>query len=425
MNNNQPPLTGVTVAELCVAIAGPAASGLLGDYGASIIKIEQPQAKNRGGNSILAGIPKLSNYDDSPQFYQDNRNKKSVILDLHDKIDCDAFEKILSKSDVYISNLRNGALEKLGPYGYTPEQVLKRHPHIVATIMTGYGRKGPDVNKPGYEGSGFWARSTLAYQHSGSHNGETYPPIIGSGVGDHTTALAAVGGICAALFSAKMTGKGRIVETSLLRAGMYTQGWAISNTFARRLKNKGDFRPFDREKMANPLYGVYKAKNAMFFFIMPDSQRFWKRFCQGMDMGFDGNDKRFATAKDRRINYSILQKIIEDKLMTKTFEEWEKIFNKYDLWYQKVQTYDDLIQDPMAQPGFTEIPRSSLDIDEGVEKIVTVSPPVDFDGEKHRTRDPVPIPGFHTAEVLKHVGLNQNEIEIIMSKNKMLTKPKL
>ena len=73
--------------------------------------------------------------------------------------------------------------------------------------------------------------------------------------------------------------------------------------------------------------------------------------------------------------------------MTKTFEEWEKIFNKYDLWYQKVQTYDDLIQDPMAQPGFTEIPRSNLDIDEGVEKIVTVSPPVDFDGEKHRTRD--------------------------------------
>ena len=60
MNNNQPPLTGVTVAELCVAIAGPAASGLLGDYGANIIKIEQPQAKNRGGNSILAGIPKLS-----------------------------------------------------------------------------------------------------------------------------------------------------------------------------------------------------------------------------------------------------------------------------------------------------------------------------------------------------------------------------
>jgi crotonobetainyl-CoA:carnitine CoA-transferase CaiB-like acyl-CoA transferase len=145
----------------------------------------------------------------------DNRGKLSVGLDLHHEADCEAMERLLASADIFVSNLRNQWLENIG---YSPEDIVVRHPHIVACILTGYGRVGPDSNKPGYEGSGFWARSTAAAQHTADGGG--YPPIIAPGFGDHTTALSAVGGILAALHAARESGRGSVVETSLLRTGM-------------------------------------------------------------------------------------------------------------------------------------------------------------------------------------------------------------
>ena len=159
---------------------------ILSDWGADVIKVEAPGV-SRGGFGGLAGIKSASAYQDGPMAYMDNRGKRSVALDLKTQEGKDAMEKLLATGHIYLSNFRNKALTGLG---LAPEQVLERHPHLVCCIMTGYGRQGPAADKPGYEGSGFWARSSAAWQHTSFADGAEYPPLVAPGFGDHTTSLA-------------------------------------------------------------------------------------------------------------------------------------------------------------------------------------------------------------------------------------------
>ena len=155
------PLAGIKVVEMTVAVAGPATGMILGDWGADVVLVEAPGG-GRGGLSALAGVPVESQYQDSPQGYMDNRGKRSVVLDLKTDEGKAAMEKLLSGADVFLSNFRAQALEGLN---LGPEQVHARFPKLVCALLTGYGRTGgPADDKPGYEGSGFWARSSAAWQ---------------------------------------------------------------------------------------------------------------------------------------------------------------------------------------------------------------------------------------------------------------------
>ena len=223
----------------------------------------------------------------------DNRGKRSVVLDLKTDEGKAAIEHLLAGADVYLSNLRDKALRGLG---LGMEEVSARHPHLVCALLTGYGRTGgPADDKPGYEGSGFWARSSAAWQHG---SGSEYPPLIQPGFGDHTTSLSMVGGVLAALLAAKTTGKGQVVETSLMRTGIYCNGWPISSHFARADVGRGPATPMSRQRSGNPLNNIYKAGDGQLFFLMqPSAQRHWP--ANALVLGLDKDDERFATARDR------------------------------------------------------------------------------------------------------------------------------
>ena len=212
-------LEGVRVVELTAWVAGPAAAGVLADWGADVVKVEP--ASGDPQRSIFAAVG-AREQTAVPPFELDNRGKRSVVLDLRSDSGKDAMERLLARADVFVTNMRVAALARLG---LDPEAVRERHPSLVYGIITGYGLQGPDAHRPGYDVGAFWARSTLA---ASVVPPGVMPPAIRSGLGDHATGMTLAGGICGALFDRQRTGRGHLVSTSLLRTGLYCAGWDLA-----------------------------------------------------------------------------------------------------------------------------------------------------------------------------------------------------
>ena len=210
-------LEGYRVVELAAWVAGPAAGGILADWGADVVKVEPPAGDPQRRIFGALGIDVAT----VPPFELDNRGKRSVVLDLRTAAGAEAMQRLLATADVFVTNLRPDALERLGlDHG----ALLERYPSLVYASVTGYGLDGPDRDRPGYDVGVFWARSSMA--QSLVPHGEL-PPGIRSGLGDHVTGMTMVAGINAALLKRERTGRGGLVATSLLRTGMYCMGWDI------------------------------------------------------------------------------------------------------------------------------------------------------------------------------------------------------
>ena len=149
-------LAGVRVVEVAAWVAGPAAAGILADWGADVIKVE-PATGDPQRN--VFGAVGVAEQTAMPPFEIDNRGKRSVVLDLRRDRDRAEMERLLATADVFVTNMRLKALERLG---LDPAGVRARHPRIIYGIITGYGLTGPDADRPGYDIGAFWARSSLA-----------------------------------------------------------------------------------------------------------------------------------------------------------------------------------------------------------------------------------------------------------------------
>ncbi len=154
----------------------------------------------------------------SPPFDLDNRGKRSVVLELDTDAGRDAMHKLLASADVFLTNLRPDAVDRLG---LGPDAVRAAHPKLIYASVTGYGREGPDTWRAGYDVGAFWARSGLAALAVPPDE-----PQMGfrGGVGDHITAITTLSGILGALLQRQQTGEGTLVETSLLRTGTTASG---------------------------------------------------------------------------------------------------------------------------------------------------------------------------------------------------------
>ena len=202
-----------------VWVAAPSAAALLADWGADVIKVEPPS-----GDPIRGALGSLGIGDrPNPAFAQDNRGKRSIVLDLRQLEAKESLEELLASADVFVTNLRPDALDGLG---LEAEATVARHPHLVYCSMSGYGLRGEDRNRPAYDIGAFWARTGLSVQLA--TNAEGVPLNARGGIGDHVCGLAGLAGILAAVLEQRQTGRGRVVEVSLLRTGSYILGWDLS-----------------------------------------------------------------------------------------------------------------------------------------------------------------------------------------------------
>lgn len=385
------PLDGIRVVELCQWVAGPAAAGIMADWGADVIKVEapagDPQRRIFEAVGVGAGAP-------NPTFAQDNRGKRSVVLDLGTDADRATFERLLDRAHVFVTNLRPDALDRLD---LAPEAVLARHPSIVAAALSGYGSVGPARDVPGYDVGAFFARSGFARTNSPRDE----PPIfVRSGVGDHITGMATAMGVVAALFDRTRTGRGRVVETSLFGTGMYAVSWdlGIQLTLGRLSSLRA------RHHTPTPLVNSYRAADGRWFYLIGlEATRHFPHLAAAIERPDLLDDDRFASSGSIARHAEELIAMLDDVFATRSLDEWAERFDEHDVWWAPCQTPAEVADDPQAHALDAFVPTDDPSADPAT-PMRTVANPVRFDGAVHRPRRPVPALGEHTAEVLAELG---------------------
>ncbi len=378
------PLAGVRVVELGVVVAGPAAGGIMADWGADVIKVEPPAGDPQ--RSLFASVGVRGDIP-VPPFEVDNRGKRSVVLDLRSPGDRAAFETLLADADVFITNLRAFALERLG-LGHL--EGGERHPHLVYGLVTGYGLEGPDADRAGYDVGAFWARSGAA--HTIVPPGEL-PPDLLSGFGDHQTAMSLTAGVLAKLVERSTTGRGGLVSTSLLRNGMYGNAWDTS--IQLRFKKRTPTPP--RTANPSPLVNSYRGADGVGFWLTClEAVRHWPIVIAALARCDLADVERFATARSRLAHCEELIAELDATFATQPAEYWTARFDDHDVWWAPIQSIAQVFDDPQAQRGIVTMQGRPGERHATFRSVAT---PVDFDGHTPKP-GVVPQLGEHTDDVL-------------------------
>ncbi|WP_445167524.1 CaiB/BaiF CoA transferase family protein [Mycolicibacterium sp. Dal123E01] len=377
------PLDGIRVVELGVWVAGPAAGGILADWGADVVKIEPPTGDPARLFGRMLGLEDGSN----PPFEMDNRSKRSIVLDLTTDGGLATARQLLASADVFITNVRPDALSRLD---LDYEKVATLNPALVYGLITGYGEKGPEANRPAYDVAAFWARSGVADLLT--RPGDS-PPFQRGGMGDHMTGMTLAAAINAALVARARTGEGQLVTTSLYRQGTYTVSFDL-NTF---LLSGRPIAIGQRETMFNPCMNNYLASDGRRFWIVGlEADRHWPSLCRAVGHPEWLSDNRFTTARDRAINSRELIATLDEIFATKTLDEWAQAFDaEPDLFWSPVNSMEDVLGDEQfhAAGGLVDVP------DDGG-SLPMVATPADFHGTPWAPRSAAPKLGEHTDEIL-------------------------
>ncbi|MER3420985.1 MAG: CoA transferase, partial [Chloroflexota bacterium] len=286
------PLAGIRVVEAGVWVAGPAAAGIMADWGADVIKIEPPTGEPLRGMANPARIP-----DVNPPFELDNRGKRSVALNLADPEGYRIARRLIDRADVFITNMVPAVVERLR---LTYDDLKATNPGLIYCHITGYGVVGPDRDRPGFDAGAFWSQAGFMATMA---TPDCDPPMPRNAVGDHTTAVAAVAGICAALLARARTGRGQVVDTSLYRTGIYIMSWDISMQL-----RVGQIVPqLGRTQVNNPLVNPYRAGDGRWLYLVNlQADRYWPGFLRAVEqvVGAEAaaplHDPRFADLRSRR-----------------------------------------------------------------------------------------------------------------------------
>lgn len=380
------PVEGVTVVELGVWVAGPAAGGILADWGADVIKIEPPT----GDPARMFGRMLGCDLGLNPPFEMDNRSKRSVVLDLSSEPDRRAAFELLSGADVFLTNVRPGALQRLG---LDFASVSAANPRLVYGLITGYGESGPDADRAAFDVAAFWSRAGVA--HLLTRPGDT-PPFQRGGMGDHSAGMTMAAAVCAALLARERTGAGQLVTTSLYRQGAYTVSFDL-NTY---LMSGQPIAIGQRESMGNPCMNNYAASDGRRFWIVGlEPERHWPALCRAVGRPEWRDDPRFADARARAANSVALIAALDEIFATRPLDEWAQIFaGEPDFFWSPVNSLEDVVADAQfhAAGGIVYVPDGADD----QAAVPMVATPADFHGTPWAPRSAAPELGQHTAEVL-------------------------
>ncbi|WP_300379028.1 CaiB/BaiF CoA-transferase family protein [Henriciella sp.] len=388
-------LEGIRVIEYATYMAAPGAGSILSDWGAEVIKIEPP-----GGDPIRKFFRTLgTDIQDNPVFDFDNRGKKSVALDTRTEEGQAVLRQLAESADVFLTNVRPGGLERSG-LGY--DSLKSVNPKLVYCSLTGYGLDGPDADKPGFDVASFWARSGVA-RATIPKGGEPFP--CRTAFGDHTTSIAAAAGICAALVEAGKTGKGRLVEASLLRTALFTIGsdFAIQLFFGRLGSTKA------RHEQTVPIMNFFRTSDEHWLCIVArQGESDWAPICRVIGRDDLIDDERFNSAKARRKHSRECVDILDEGFAKLTREEAAKRLDEHSIAWSPVQTLAEAAEDVQvkAAGGIVEVESSAGD---GSTYSAPASP-VRFPGADDGPKGPAPRFGEHTRQVLSALGRGENEI---------------
>ena len=389
------PMEGVKVVEMGVWVAGPAAAGILADWGADVVKIEPPGIGDPCRLfQTMFGVELPFN----PIFEMDNRSKRGIVIDLSEAEGLDLALELLDEADVFVTNVRTAGLERLG---LGPPALLERNPRLIYAAITGYGSEGPEKDRAAFDIAAFWSRSGVGHMLAPAGG---QPPFQRGGMGDHGAGLSAAAAISAALYHREKTGKGQLVSTSLVRQGIYTLSFDLSMVVRLGIP----LAVADRKTMINPAMNCYHDSEGRWFWLVGlEGERHWRPLCQAVGHPEWTLDPRFADPKERIANVGELIGMLDEIFATRTREEWGKVFDSIEeMWWAPVQSLDEVVQDPQirAAGAWVEVP-------DGPTTSTLPATPVDFEGTPWAPRAMAPEPGQHTDEILAELGRSADVIQ--------------
>lgn len=394
------PLENVTVIEVDSYMAAPSAAALLADFGATVIKVEPPRGDPaRGvGRRVRLGDdadPARAAYDF--QFDVDNRGKQSVVVDLNTTEGQQVVHRLCETADVFLNNMLVHRQER---YGLDSETLLGINPALVHATLTGYGTEGPEAWRPGYDVTAFFGRSGLYDAMREGEDGEV--PMARTAQGDHTSGLALLAAVLAALRLAEKTGEGQVVETSLFETAVWTQAcdYAVTSVDQRRL------RQLKRTTQVMPTSNRYPCGDNKWVVINSLNESDWPKFCQVIDREDWLEEERLSDLRGRFRAMPELVPAIDEALSVKSRDEWGELFDAAGLIWGPVLGLHEVVVDPQAQALglFPEIDHPEIG------PYPTVAGPIRFRTAEVGPRGPAPEVGAHTREVLHGAGYSDDDI---------------
>ena len=392
------PLAGVKVLDWTMWQFGPVAASMLGDMGADVIKIEALDGDVGRAvarmESADAGLPAGRN----AYFETCNRSKRGIAVNLKTPEGREILHKLVSGADVFIQNFRKGVAERLDMDYETLKAI---NPKLIYASASGFGPEGPDAELPSLDGCG-QARAGLMM--SATPPWAQHPVSVRGAPSDQIGGITLCLGILSALWAREAHGVGQQVEVSHLSSTMWLQGLAVGMNLLT-----GQHMPtLNRESVTNFMYNIYRCKDGAWLRISnPQPARYWKPFVEALGIERILEDPTIPGAQDGTVQSPELMKLIEDTFASKTFEEWDAIFRRYGFIYARIQTIDELPDDPqvIANDYITDFDHPDM----GAVKVCNF--PVAFSETPATIQSAAPELGQHTEDVLiEELGYDWDDI---------------
>jgi crotonobetainyl-CoA:carnitine CoA-transferase CaiB-like acyl-CoA transferase len=365
-------LKGVKIVEQGTFITGPCAGIMLADLGADVIKIESPDGDPyrayQGGNY-------------SPHFQAYNRNKRSLALDMKQAGDREIFDTLIAEADVFIQNFRPGTADRLGAGA---KRLQELNPKLVYCSISGFGSDGPYVDRPSYD--------SVAQALSGFLSvvvDEDRPRFLGPALADAITGIYASYGVLGALFDRSRTGKGRMVEVSMLEAMAHFTVEPYAAYFSLGTVPRSQ----DRPRLAQA-HILRTGDGGLIAIHLSSLEKFWTGLLAALEAPELGTDARFETRLKRIDNYDDLGRELDRRFSQHPTAHWVTKLGGSDVPFAPINRVDAAVQDPQVRHLGLMVP-----VENPHAATHAVRPAVQFDGQRADSVRAAPLLNEHGAAI--------------------------
>lgn len=387
--------SGLKVIDCATVIAAPAAAMILGDFGADVIKVEQPGEGDM--LRLLSHLPSAPQAGNDWFWQMDGRNKRDIALDLKSTEGIEVLRKLVSNCDVFITNQPYPVRESLG---LTYEVLKPLNPTMIYASLTAYGEQGPERDRKGFDQLAYWARSGLMDLMRAPDT----PPTQGlAGMGDHPTGVALYAGIVTALLHREHTGQGSFVHTSLLANGLWSAAGVAQGAMAG-----GDMTVYRQNAK---VYGIsfrpYQAADGRWLqFNMVRNEELLSLAFTAMDCVHLIVDERFANLELMWQNREALGDEIATVIATKPSDEWLRLFAELDVPVNRIALVEETPHDPQVLlNGMAAVPEAP-----DINVPLVLNHPIQIDGIQQVGPTRAPELGEHKEEILRELGYSTVQI---------------
>jgi len=393
-------MDGVRVLEVAQFTFVPAAGAVLADWGADVIKVEHAETGDaQRGLSALMGMP-VGSGSFAPLMEHPNRGKRSIGLALESPDALEVLHELIRGSDVFLTNFLPAARRRLG---IELDDVRTINPDIIYVRGSGFGARGPDSEKGGYDSTAFWARGGSALGTTPvDYDGLCVMPA--GAYGDSLGGMTIAGGIASALFARERTGETSVIDVSLLGVGAWAN--ALSVGFALLEGGPPARREPGNSARTNPLVGNYRtADDRWLVLAMLQPGRYWPEFCRRIDRVDLMADERFADAEALMAHAPQAAELVQEVLAERPLAEWIERFAGMEGQWAVAQDPWEVSQDPALRANgmIAEV----LDTEGTARELV--ANPVQFDETPVRISR-APQFAEHTDEILRTLGKTDDEL---------------